>query len=315
MNANRSKSPLTLERRLLLVGGLLACWPLARSASAQASPPDYGSTGMDRGRVTVPVRINDGSVLSFAVDCAANSSVIASDLVAPLALPFGETLGMHTVVGREEVASVRANRLHSDAMNARNVRLAVGNRLAMDGLDGLLGADLLAGHRLVLNFKGRTKARIARSRSATRGFFDPIPPNSRLNATPLPRFGNLLSIGARIGSTSAIAIIDSGAGVSVLNRAAATAGHASLLTLTNGSSASRIQSPTGRTAPVDLMLLPSLGFAGVTIARLPVMVADLHTFDIWGVADRPAILLGVDILGLFESVAIDLKRGEFTLTV
>ncbi|MNR36428.1 hypothetical protein D3C85_1543450 [compost metagenome] len=100
----------------------------------------------------------------------------------------------------------------------------------------------------------------------------------------------------------------------MLNRAAAVAGRANLLTL-SGSSTSRVQSPTGRTAPVDLMLLPALGFAGVTVSHLPVMVGDLHTFDIWGVANRPAMLLGVDILGLFTSVAIDLKRGEFALTV
>ena len=53
----------------------------------------------------------------------------------------------------------------------------------------------------------------------------------------------------------------------------------------------------------------------MTISRVPVLVGDLHTFDIWGAADRPAMLMGVDILGLFDSVMIDLKRGEFTLKV
>lgn len=303
-----------MDRRLALAGGLLLSLTGA-PARSQEAVPEFGTTGVNRGRATVPVRINDSAVpLRFAVDSAANCSVIASDLIAPLGLPFGHRLGMHTLVGREEVASVQAAKLRSDALTARDARLAVGDRQAMDGLDGLLGADLLVDHRLVLNFKGQARARIARSRSDHRGFFDPVSPSSRLSTTPQQSFGSLLSIDARIGSTPGLAIIDSGAGVSVLNRAAAVAGRANLLTL-SGSSASRVQSPTGRTAPVDLMLLPSLGFAGVTVSRLPVMVGDLHTFDIWGVADRPAMLLGVDILGLFTSVAIDLKRGEFALTV
>lgn len=249
------------------------------------------------------------------MDSAANCSVVASDLIERLSLPFGERLGMHTLIGREEVASVQAARLVSGALAARNVRLAVGNRQVMDGLDGLLGADLLANHRLTLNFKGQTRARIGRSRSQARGFFDPVSPVGQLRAPPQSRFGGLLSIDARIGSTPSTAIIDSGAGVSVLNRAAAAAGRASPLTPIGSEGSTRVQSPTGRTAPVELMLLPALSFAGVAVSRVPVMVGDMHTFDIWGIADRPAMLLGVDILGLFDSVAIDMKRGEFALTV
>ena len=319
MNDCKPLRPFAMDRRLALTGGLAASvLPFGSAAGGslpQEARSEFGTTHVNRGRATVPVRINEGRLLTFAVDSAANCSVIASDLIEPLGLPFGERLGMHTLVGREEVASVRAASLGSDALTARNVRIAVGSRQAMDGMDGLLGADLLVGHRLVLNFKGRTRTRITRSRSQARGFFDPVVTNSRLGVTPQSRFGSLMSINVRLGSTPGTAIIDSGAGVSVLNRAGAAAGRASPLTLVGGDGSSRIQSPTGRTAPVDLMLLPALGFAGVTASRLPVMVGDLHTFDIWGVADRPAMLLGVDILGLFTSVAIDLKRGEFALTV
>lgn len=315
MDEVQPKHALAIDRRRVISGGLLVCAPFAGSSSAQDRAAEFGTSGLDRGRVTVPVQINDGRALKFAVDSAANCSVIASDLIAPLGLPLGETLTMHTLVGREETPSVRADRLHSDALTAKDVRLAVGNRLAMDGLDGLLGADLLTNHRLLLNFKGQARTRISRSRSAARGFFDPVNPSARLNATPLPRFGDLLSIPIRIGSAPGIGIIDSGAGVSVLNRAAAAAGRATPAALDGGATGSRVQSPTGRTAPVDVMLLPALGFAGVTISRVPVLVGDLHTFDIWGAADRPAMLMGVDILGLFDSVMIDLKRGEFTLKV
>lgn len=312
---DRLPPPLALHRRLALAGGLAASLSLGRGASAQQAEPEFGTTRVDRGRATVPVRINDGRLLTFAVDSAANCSVIASDLVAPLGLPFGERLGMHTLIGREEVASVRADSLRSDALTTRSVRLAVGNRQAMDGLDGLLGIDLLTDHRLVLNFRGQARSTISKSRADRRTFYDFDKPSTRLVATPRSRQGGLLAIDARIGSSSGMAIIDSGAGHSVLNRAAAMASRSSLLTLTGGANTARIRSPTGRSASVDLMLLPFLGIAGLMISRLPVMVGDLHTFDVMGVADTPAILLGVDVLGLFESVAIDLKRGTFSVTV
>lgn len=319
MNDCKPLRPFAVDRRLALIGGMAASVLPFEGATAQTSPQEaqseFGTTRVDRGRATVPVRINDGALLTFAVDSAANCSVIASDLIAPLSLPFDERLGMHTLVGREEVDSVRAESLRSDALSARNVRLAVGNRHAMDGLDGLLGVDLLADLRLVLNFKGQARSMIARSGSDRRDFFAFDKPSSRLVASPQSRQGGLLAIDARIGSTSGMAIIDSGAGHSVLNPAAALASRSNLLTLTGGARTSRIRSPTGRSASVDLMLLPFLGFAGLMISRLPVMVGDLHTFGVMGVADTPAMLMGVDVLGLFESVAIDLKRGTFSVTV
>ena len=315
MNACKPMRPFAMDRRLVLTGALAAAMSPTGPLIAQEFTPEFGTTRVDRGRATVPVRINDGGWLTFAVDSAANCSVVASDLIDPLKLPFGERLGMHTLVGREEVASVRADSLRCDALSARNVRLAVGDRHAMDGLDGLLGVDLLADLRLVLNFKGQARSMISRSRADRQSFFDFDKPSSRLVASPQSRQGGLLAINARIGSTPGVAIIDSGAGHSVLNSAAAMASRSNLLTLTGGATTSRIRSPTGRTASVDLMLLPFLSFAGLTISRLPIMVGDLHTFGVMGVAETPAMLLGVDILGLFDSVAIDLKRGTFSVTV
>jgi hypothetical protein len=36
----------------------------------------------------------------------------------------------------------------------------------------------------------------------------------------------------------------------------------------------------------------------------------VHTFDYWGLSDRPAILIGIDVLNAFESVALDFTRGQ-----
>jgi hypothetical protein len=42
----------------------------------------------------------------------------------------------------------------------------------------------------------------------------------------------------------------------------------------------------------------------------PVAFADLHTFTMWDLTNKPAILIGVDILTRFESVCLDFARDE-----
>jgi hypothetical protein len=46
------------------------------------------------------------------------------------------------------------------------------------------------------------------------------------------------------------------------------------------------------------------------IPNWPVAFADLHTFRMWNMVDKPAILLGVDILSRFEYVCLDFARSK-----
>ena len=110
------------------------------------------------------------------------------------------------------------------------------------------------------------------------------------------------------------AIIDSGASMTTINNAAARAAGVTPLATATGETVTSIQSPTGATTPARLGLLPSLNFADAHISRLPVLVGDFHTFDEWGLSDTPAGLLGLDVLSLFETVSIDLRRRELRVT-
>jgi hypothetical protein len=53
----------------------------------------------------------------------------------------------------------------------------------------------------------------------------------------------------------------------------------------------------------------------LTIRNIPMAFAALHTFDIFGLRDKPALLLGMDVLGHFRRVAVDFKRREVTFNV
>jgi hypothetical protein len=74
-----------------------------------------------------------------------------------------------------------------------------------------------------------------------------------------------------------------------------------------------IVSVTGQTIDAVFADLPGLRIGGLSVPNWPVAFADLHTFRLWGLVDRPAILIGVDILSRFETVCLDFRRDEVRL--
>jgi predicted aspartyl protease len=303
---------LKLTRRTMAVAGLfgLACPPPCRAQDA----PTFSSSDQRQGLLTVPVTINDRGPYAFAIDSAANTSVVARDLAAGLELPDAGEVTMHTLVADERAPTVRAERVRTGALNARDVRLVVTGREGLLGLDGLLGTDLLAGLRLVLHFGRRTHVDITRPRRWGDSVGDD---GQRLKAgdaaTGEQRFNGLLMVDATARTVPCKVILDTGARMTVINTALARQAGAQPLILPDGTTLSRVLSPTGRDAAAQAMLLPELRLGGVILTRVPVLVGDFHTFAIWGLADRPAALMGVDLLGLFRTVIIDLKRGELLL--
>lgn len=299
-----------VNRRMLIAGAAGAAFSPYPAIARQES---FENEDVRRGRATVPVFLNDQGPFHFMVDTAATASVISADLAERLGLADAGPIGMHTLIGREVVPTVRAMRMRSGALDATDVRLAVGQRLAMSGLDGLLGCDLLVASKVILNFRGSQRTRIARSSAPPRGFHRGATPGIPVVIKGERRFGNLLMAPAHVWRTPATAIIDSGAEGTIVNRAAAQAGYATPLVPRDGEFIRRVQSPTGSVAWGQAMVLPSLRFAGMGMTNLAVAVGDFHSFRIWGLEDEPAILVGLDILRRFSVVHIDLKRSELSL--
>lgn len=300
-----------ITRRTMALTGLAVLAPPTPVEAQDA--PSFATSDQQQGLLTVPVTINDQGPYRFAIDSAANASVIAQDLAVALALPDAGPVTMHTLIAGEQAPTVRAVRLRTGALDVRDARLVVTGRPGLLGLDGLLGTDLLAGLRLVLNFRGRARVNITLPRR--RG--DYLTDGERLNAvaatTGEQRFNGLLLIDTMAGTTPCKVIVDTGAKVTIINTALARQANARPLILPDGSTHSRVLSPTGRGAVAEAMLLPELRLGGFRLTRVPVLVGDFHPFAIWDLIDQPALLLGVDLLGLFNTVVIDLKRGELLL--
>lgn len=302
-----------VTRRTAALAGLMAAG-LGGPAHARAQEAlAFTTSRQQRGLLTVPVMINDRGPYAFAIDSAANTSVIAQDLAVSLGLADAGEVTMHTVAASEQAPTVRAARLRTGALDVRDARLVVAGRANMDGLDGLLGTDLLADLRLVLNFRGRTRVNVTRPRRRRERALEGLRLDARAATTGEQRFNGLLLIDAMARRVPCKVIVDTGAKMTIINTALAVQANARPLVLPDGSHLSRVLSPTGSAAMTEAMLLPALLMGGVELTRIPVLVGDLHTFAVWGLADEPAMLLGVDLLGLFQTVTIDLLRGELIL--
>jgi hypothetical protein len=44
-----------------------------------------------------------------------------------------------------------------------------------------------------------------------------------------------------------------------------------------------------------------------------VIFADFHVFKLWGLDQEPALLIGMDMLGVLERLVIDYRRNEVSM--
>jgi predicted aspartyl protease len=249
-------------------------------------------------RMTAAIKVDEAGPFAFVVDTGANQSVISRELADRLGLALGPTEPLNGVAGVTDAPTTQADLRVGERRQAKVV-LSVLPALAIGG-DGLLGLDRLDGLQLTLDFRGQ-RLDIETPRRLYRDPEDVAVKARRRN-------GQLTLIDADLAGIPLVAFLDSGAENTIGNLAlrslALTRNPTTLWTRTP------IVSATGQTILAEIADLPSLRVGGLHLPNWPVAFADLHTFQMWGLTDRPAILLGVDVLSRFQSVCLDFSRNE-----
>lgn len=123
------------------------------------------------------------------------------------------------------------------------------------------------------------------------------------------RFGRLTVADCRVAGARALAFVDSGGGVSIGNKALSRAIATRRRRHDNVRSA-QLLTASGEVTVGEYRIAPSLTLGDLRMTNVPMAFADLHIFDVWGLNDRPALLLGVDILKLFSRVELDFGAGR-----
>ncbi|HEX7884360.1 MAG TPA: retroviral-like aspartic protease family protein [Phenylobacterium sp.] len=310
-------SPTRRRAALGLMAAGASALPLAQAlAQDKLVPPplelpdeDFPSTSLDtihdrNEHMMAPVSINDQGPFNFLLDTGANVSCVSHRLVERLALKSVESVPVHTVVGVRQRPVVTLDRLQVGPRNRRKVRAPA---LPLQGpeVDGVLGVDWLKGQRLVLDFKN-SKLEITRSRQdeAEAGKVVVVPARRR--------HGQLTIVDADLSGKRISAIIDSGAQGTLCNR--------KLRELVRAQDAKRgkaepprmvaLESLAGERFMGEAIFLPFLRLGGLHLGNVPVTYAEMHVFDVWGLKDTPALVIGMDLLSQFEQVALDFGRSQ-----
>jgi hypothetical protein len=278
--------------------------------------PDAGAqleTAFDIARrMTVPVFLNGQGPYAFVVDTGANRSVVSRELAASLGLPAAGQVDVHGIAGAQPAPLAGVRRFRVGETSSSGLVLPVLPRGKL-GADGLLGVDVLRGRRVFMDF-ALNRFEIAASASGTeigRQNNSRIP--NSLDPVRVPaqyRFGQLVILDAEVGKVPLSAFIDSGSQVTVGNLALRDAVVRKQPEFGVRLAPVPLISATGQTAMGEFAPLPTLRLGGLAVNQVMGIFADLHIFDLWKLSDRPAILVGIDVLRHFRGVTLDFGRRQ-----
>ncbi len=275
-------------KRLILV--------LSSSMLLAAAPPAPGDpeagwiplTITKEGLPSVPVEVA-GKQGRMVLDTGASSSVLFDDAMARLDV---RPVGAVPVQGAAASGSALVYRLRALTVAGRSRPLApVGLQRPgpLAGIDGILGADWLAGAVLDMD---APKGRVAiRERMAGGEPTDVV--------VPFRQQGRILLFAGQLNGHAVTLVLDSGAATSVANAKAAALGIGAPVAdaqRTSVGGAAGSQRATGSMRELGALAAGGHGFGKTTF-----FVADLPVFGSLGLAQTPAIIVGFD----------QLKAGRF----
>lgn len=255
---------------------------LALAAPAAAEVPiEIAATG----HATVPVEGSFG-VRQFVFDTGAEGSAVYADFADSVGFVSAGSTTLQGQTGADEVPMVRLTELMLDGVRKAPLDAVKLERRA-DGvpLAGIVGLDVF-GDRTVDFDLPRKRISLYAAGAKVEG----------LKGRPLiasTTVGNLLTIPVSIGSATATAVIDTGARKTRINWVLGRQLGLDPATLARGDT---IQGATNKAIETGATRLADVHLGGRRLADVPVLVADLPVFGAFGVADRPAIILGLDWL-------------------
>lgn len=276
----------------------------AVAATQTQSEQSIAATISDTDRMLVSVTIAGAGPYPFIVDTAAESTVITRELARDLGLRSAGSARLLSLTNSREVAKVELPEvsflpgetvnLQAFTLNARHV-----------GASGILGIDALRGQRVVLDFEAHTLSVGPAPRRYTRPEPDEIVVRARR------RLGQLVLAECSIDGDPVDVVIDSGSQVSVGNAALRRV----LATRRNEFQQIALLSVTGETLSADYTRADRLVIGNVALVGMPVAFANAHFFTRMRLTRRPALLLGMDALQMFERVSVDFEnlKAHFVL--
>ena len=267
-------------------------------------PRFVAPTRRDRiGRIWAPVSINGQGPFRLALDTGASHSALTARVAETLGISLDTK---HTAMLRGATGSVRVPLVPVESLEVGDL-LMQPRRLpivpdALGGAEGILGTDGFANKRIHIDFR-KDSITIMRSKNqqATQGYA--IIPVKFLH-------GRLLVVDAWMSGVRIKAIIDTGGQATLGNEALRTA----LAERRRKQDAAAVPDQvTGATLDIQTgnrVVTPALMLGEVRVINPAMTFADFDIFGHWKLTDEPAMLVGMDVLGLLDTLIIDYRRKE-----
>ncbi len=266
-------------------------------------------------RVGAAVFINGRGPFTFVIDTGAGNTSIADTLADRLELPALQNVLVHGITEARVTRSVAVNRLQLSGLGFRNLTCPVFPREQL-GADGLIGLDVLGRFRLRFDVARRSASLTIRGVSIVMG--GDVQTGSRIRREGLRavtgRFGQMMLTQVSVDGQPTIAFIDSGAQYSIGNLALRRAVAARRRDGGRLARAVPIYGVTGQSLSADLVRVDDLRLGANRLGSTPMLFADLHCFQTLGLSERPALLIGADLLGRFREVTLDFPADTVTFT-
>lgn len=282
---------------------LICAWasaPLLAQDIAPVAPPETITLTPDRStRMTVSVLLEGNGPYPFVVDTGAERTSISNELALTLALRSAGNARLHSVTGVMPVALYHIGTLDMDRHRAIDLRAPAMAGANLGG-PGLIGVDTLKEQRVTMDFRKRTMT-IAPSRTR-----DPTARGDDIIVRARSRAGRLVIMDARLDGEKVAVILDTGSQTSLGNEAL----RRKLFAQRRQRQATPIElrDVAGGRMTAIYTTTHALKISDFEVNALPLALADAHIFGELGLADTPAMLLGMDALALFDRVTIDFRR-------
>jgi hypothetical protein len=267
-------------------------------------PRFVAPTRRDRiGRIWAPVTINGQGPFRLVLDTGASHSA----LTAPVAEKLGISLDSgHTALLRGTTGSVRVPMVLVESLEYGDL-LILPRRLpivpdALGGAEGILGTDGLANKRIHIDFRhDRITIMRSRSQQTAPGYW----------TIPIKFMrGRIMVADAWMGGVRIKAIIDTGGQATLGNEALRTALAERRRRQDQQAVPDQVTGATLDVQTGNRLATPALMMGDVRVVNPAMTFADFEIFQHWKMTDEPAMLIGMDVLGLLDTLIIDYRRKE-----
>jgi len=255
-------------------------------------------------RMTVAVNVGGRGPYRFIVDTGAERTVISSELAERLGLARGGDVTLASVSTVSRVPSVMIDNLEVGRRTLSNIQAPALLERHI-GAQGMLGVDSLRSQRVIFDFANRELILTASHIEDDRRNPDEIVVRGRT------RLGRLIITNASVDGQRITVIVDTGSQVTVGNDALrrqlarrGRLGETRILALTG---------VTGDLVNADYTVANRVRIGGLHVNDMPIAFSDVALFHLLGLRERPAILLGMDMMRLFDRVSIDFANSRVRL--